>query len=306
MFTTLLMKEIRETIITGKFLIATVLCLILIPLGMYVTTQEYRQRISDYRHAVQLYQQRSEGKVGSMFKAEGYRPPSPLSVFAVGLEPVLPNKAVTSESRDVFQESTAGVVKISNESVTQPVGGAFRENGLSLQCGIRAVHIRAPVYRLWHHRRARNGTLKLIASNPVPKWSILLAKITGNYLVFLLPFVVSFLTGLLILNLSGFFSMNASGVSQAILVISGCPSCFFSACSRSEGFVRFLQSFHDRDRLDAGHLVVFCAGHPETQSDGRPGDQAVESPQILASKIQDTREDLRKERLHRKTSYSSP
>ena len=49
MFLTLLFKEIQETIITGKFLVTTILCIVLIPLGMYVTLKEYEQRNADYR-----------------------------------------------------------------------------------------------------------------------------------------------------------------------------------------------------------------------------------------------------------------
>ena len=100
MFGTLLLKEIHETITTGKFVIAALMCLILIPLGMYVTLDDYQQRLEEYNSARQLYQQRSEGNVGSSFRAEGYRPPSPLSVFAVGLDPFLPNKATTSRAAD--------------------------------------------------------------------------------------------------------------------------------------------------------------------------------------------------------------
>ena len=301
MFTTLLMKEIRETIITGKFFIATVLCLILIPLGMYITTQEYRQYIHDYRHAVQLYQQRSEGKVGAMFKAEGYRPPSPLSVFAGGLEPVLPNKAVTSESRDVFQEATAGVVKISNESgMHNPLASLFGKMDYLFNVGF-VLSIFALLFTVSGITAEREmGTLKLIASNPVPKWSILLAKITGNYLVFLLPFVVAFLIGLLILNLSGVFSMNASGVSQAILVIFG-VSVLFLFCMFTFGMLVSVTSNHSMTAIVSMLViwVVFALIIPKLSPMVAQVIKPVESGQILASKIQDAREDLRKERLQR-------
>jgi hypothetical protein len=116
MLGTLILKEIHETIINKRFFVATLLCLILIPLGIYVTLKDYEQRHSDYIGTQQLYLQRSEGQIRATFNAVGYRPPSPLSVFAYGLEPFLPNKAVTSDSRYAFGESTQGMVEISNES----------------------------------------------------------------------------------------------------------------------------------------------------------------------------------------------
>ena len=96
MLVTLILKEIHETIINMRFLIATLLCLVLIPLGMYVSLREYEQRFADYQDAMNLYQDRSEGRVHADFAAEGYRPPSALSIFSVGLEFFLPNKVVTS------------------------------------------------------------------------------------------------------------------------------------------------------------------------------------------------------------------
>ena len=295
------MKEIRETIITGKFFIATVLCLILIPLGLYVTTQDYKQRINDYRHAVQLYQQRSEGQVGSMFKAEGYRPPSPLSVFAVGLEPFLPNKAVTSESRYAFQEALGGLVKISNESgLHNPLAALFGKMDYLFNVGfVLSIFVLLFTFSGITGEREM-GTLRLIASYPVPKWNILLAKITGNYLVFLLPFLVSFLAGLLILNLSCVFPMNAAGTPQVILVIFG-VTVLFLFCMFTFGTLLSVSTNHSITAIVSMLFiwVVFVLIIPKLSPMIAQIIKPVESDQILASKIQNAREDLRKEQLKR-------
>jgi ABC-type transport system involved in multi-copper enzyme maturation permease subunit len=299
MFATLLMKEIRETVITGKFIIATVLCLILIPLGMYVTTQEYSQSINDYRQAVKLYQQRSEGKVYARFKAEGYRPPSPLSVFAVGLEPVLPNKAVTSESRYASQEPMAGVVKISNESgLHNPLAALFGKMDYLFNVGF-VLSIFALLFTFSCITGEREmGTLKLISSNPVPQWNILLAKIIGNYLVFFLPFLVSFLAALLILNFSGIFSMNAAGVFHAILIIFG-VTVLFLFCMFTFGVLLSVFSRHSMTAIVLMLViwVVFALVIPKLSPMVAQIIKPVESAQILSSKIQNVREDLRNEQL---------
>jgi ABC-type transport system involved in multi-copper enzyme maturation permease subunit len=296
MFTTLLVKEIRETIVTGRFFIAAVLCLILIPTGMYVTTQEYRQNIRDYRQSVQMYQQRSEGKVRALFKAEGYRPPSPLSVFASGLETVLPNKAVTSESRSVFLENHSGMVKISNESGTRnPVAALFGKMDFLFNVGF-VLSIFAMLFTVTGITGEREmGTLKLIASNPVPKWSILAAKIAGNYLVFLLPFVVAFLTGLLILNLSGVFSLKASGVIPAVLIIL-LISILFLFCMFTFGTLLSVFSDHSMTAIVSMLViwVVFALVIPKLSPMIAQVIKPVESSQILESTIQNARDDLRK------------
>ncbi len=102
MLKTIIKKEILEAIFSLRFLIATLLCFVLIPLGMYVNMKEYEQRLADYQEAVRLYQQRSEGNIPWDFQAEGYRPPSVLSIFSVGLEYFFPNKIVTSRGGAFF------------------------------------------------------------------------------------------------------------------------------------------------------------------------------------------------------------
>ena len=125
MLSTLILKEIHETIINMRFLVATLLCLVLVPLGIYVTLNDYEQRLSDYRNASELYQDRSEGQISGTFKAEGFRPPSPLSVFAEGLGLSLPNKAITSRRGGAFHDrsSIEGIVDISyNTKPKNPLG----------------------------------------------------------------------------------------------------------------------------------------------------------------------------------------
>lgn len=80
MFFTLMPKEIHETIITYRFLIALFLCLILIPLAMYVSLKDYEKRNEEYQNSMRLYQQKSEGRINPEFQAEGFCPPSRLTV----------------------------------------------------------------------------------------------------------------------------------------------------------------------------------------------------------------------------------
>ena len=109
MFTTLLTKEIQETIQTYRFLIATLLCVVLVPLGMYVTMKNYEQRLSDYRDNDNIYHQRAEGRLYYSFQGEGYRPPSQLSVFSVGLEYYMPSKALTSREDRITLVNDQGI-----------------------------------------------------------------------------------------------------------------------------------------------------------------------------------------------------
>ena len=211
MLKTLIKKEITETILDLRFVIATLLCVVLIPLGMYVSLKEYEQRLQTYQTSIQQYQERSRDAIGYEFKAEGYRPPSPLSVFASGLKDILNLKVTATNSGNPQIES--------------------QTEGTNLQAAlfgrIDFVYIVSTVLSLLAFiftfsavtSEKETGTLRQMLSNSVPRSCIILSKILGNYLVFLAPFILSLLLGLLILNASTSFTLLSQGVFPAIVII---------------------------------------------------------------------------------------
>ncbi|MFC1537815.1 ABC transporter permease [Candidatus Latescibacterota bacterium] len=212
MLGTLILKEIHETIINLRFLIAALLCLILIPLGMYVSLKDYERSFEGYQTSMRLYQERTEGRIQpTNFEAEGYRPPSFLSIFASGLENYLPDKVITSSD---------GQFRVVNESGI--------DNPRSLISGkidfyfivSFVLSILALIFTFNSISGEReNGTLKLIISNSTPRWKIIIAKLIGNYTVFLAPLVVSLILMLLIVDLSSVVSVFSAELFPKILVI---------------------------------------------------------------------------------------
>ena len=101
MLKTLIRKEITETILDLRFWIVTALFLILIPLGTYISRKDYEKRLDDYHRTKEMYQQSNTKRLKPFdfnLLMEGYRPPSPLSIFACGIEPFMPDKVLTSRS----------------------------------------------------------------------------------------------------------------------------------------------------------------------------------------------------------------
>lgn len=211
MILTIIKKEILEAVQSFRFLIATLLCLFLIPLGMYVNLKEYEKRLADYQESVRLYEERSKGNIGSDFSAEGYRPPSVLSIFSVGLEYFLPNKIVTSRN---------GNVRTSNEQgINNPQSLLFGKVDLLFNVSY-VISLLALIFTFSTITGEKeDGTFRLIMSNPVPRWQILVAKMAGNYLVLLVPFSLSVLIALLILAASGTVPVFSSGVLPSVLAI---------------------------------------------------------------------------------------
>jgi ABC-type transport system involved in multi-copper enzyme maturation permease subunit len=96
MFRILFTKEILENFTSRRFFIILALCVILIPLGAYVSTRDYQSRLHSYQESVRLYEESHKWVSDVLYKgAAGFRPPSPLSFLSLGLEIVLPNVAET-------------------------------------------------------------------------------------------------------------------------------------------------------------------------------------------------------------------
>ena len=211
MFATIIRKEILDAMKSFRFLIAVLLCMILIPLGMYVNLREYQQRQADYQEAVRLYQQRSNGNIDMDFPAEGYRPPSVLSIFSVGLEYFLPNKVVTARN---------GVLHLSNDQgINNPQSLLFGKVDLLFNVSF-VISLLALIFTFnLIAGEKEEGTFRLVMANPVPRWKILLGKIVGNYVVLLVPFLIAILLSLVVLSLSGLVSFFSSIILPSFLVI---------------------------------------------------------------------------------------
>jgi ABC-type transport system involved in multi-copper enzyme maturation permease subunit len=197
----LIKKEIIETILDLRFVVATLLCIVLIPLGIYVSVKDYEQRLGDYNTAIQQYEQRARGDryEGGHFRAEGYRPPSPLSVFSRGLKDKINMRVKTQVDgnyliENISQDDNLQAVLFGKIDFTFIVSTVL--SLLALVFTFRTVT-----------GEKENGTLRLIVAGSVPRWKVIFSKILGNYIVFLIPFLLSFLVSLLVLNSSDVFPL---------------------------------------------------------------------------------------------------
>lgn len=211
MLKTLIKKEITETILDLRFTIVILLCIVLIPLGMYVSRKDYEQRLEDYQGAKQIYEEHYGKRVGYHLNAEGYRPPSLLSVFALGLEHFIPDKAVTSNE---------GILRTSKESgISNPQSVLFGRADLLFNVSF-VVSLAVLIFTFNSiSGEKETGTLRLMISNSIPRTQVLLSKIVGSYITILIPFVLSLLIALIILDASPDVSILSSQLYPAFLVM---------------------------------------------------------------------------------------
>ena len=200
MLMTLIQKEIMHHILSVRFVALLVMCLLLVPLTLSTNYRNYRQNLVDYQEAVKLANIEEtmmspgmpldpELEVSKLFLK-----PTPLSVFANGLADALPS-----------------YLGMTRNGITQ--GAPVLVSSLSYLLGhLDFLFVVGTVFSLLAllftfdavagEREA--GTLRITLANSLPRDLFLWSKLIGGYVVFVVPFLVSLLFGLLILVWQGF------------------------------------------------------------------------------------------------------
>ena len=200
MLMTLIQKEIMHHILSVRFVALLLMCALLIPLTLSINYRRYSQNVTDYQESVK--RTRTEAKENppnasdpNVEVSKFFLKPTPLSVFANGLEEALPT--YLGMTRNGVRQGSAGVSQASvayalgNLDFLFIVGTVF--SLLALLFTFDAVA---------GEREA--GTLRINLSNPLPRDVFLWSKLIGGYIVFVVPFLVSCLLGLLLIVWQGF------------------------------------------------------------------------------------------------------
>ncbi len=211
MLMTLIQKEMMHHILSVRFVALLLMCLLLIPLTFSISYRRYSQNLTDYQESVN--RSRAETKENppnaqnpNIEVSKLFLKPTPLSVFANGLEEVLPTylgmtrNGIRTGSTALAQAPLAYV--LGNLDFLFIVGTVF--SLLALLFTFDAVA---------GEREA--GTLRINLSNSLPRDVFLWSKLIGGYVVFVVPFLVSFLLGLLILVGQG-FPLGEFGVAAPV------------------------------------------------------------------------------------------
>ena len=200
MLMTLIQKEIMHHILSVRFIALLLMCALLIPLTLSINYRRYNQNLTDYQESVK--RARTEAKENppnaqdpNTEVSKFFLKPTPLSVFANGIEEALPT--YLGMTRNGVRQGSAGISQASvayalgNLDFLFIVGTVF--SLLALLFTFDAVA---------GEREA--GTLRINLSNSLPRDVFLWSKLIGGYIVFVVPFLVSFLLGLLLIVWQGF------------------------------------------------------------------------------------------------------
>ena len=216
MFLTLIQKEMMHHILSVRFVALLVMCLLLIPLTLSINYRNYQQDLVDYQEAVKLanIEEKTvnpkaplepEIEVSKLFLK-----PTPLSVFAKGLGDSLPS---------YFGMTRNGITQGPPSTFSAPLSQLLGHLDFLFVVGT-VFSLLALLFTFDAVAGEREaGTIRITLSNSVPRDLFLWSKLIGGYLVFVVPFLVSFLFGLLLLVWQG-FPLGESDIFPRVLSLT--------------------------------------------------------------------------------------
>jgi ABC-type transport system involved in multi-copper enzyme maturation permease subunit len=208
LFKNLVVKELLLSVTEFKFAVYAVLCVFLLVGSYFILQKEYEDKYANHTKLVTLFYQKAldeDRYTGLTNKGVKFSlPPPVLQVWCVGTETQY--SAFVNIAVSVWRAAAHPFVR--TEESVNPALTFFPVVDLSL---IVTFVLSLMVFIFSHnvvsHEREQ-GTLKLLLSYPVTRSRIILAKLTGGYMVILLPVLFSFLVCLLIAGLSPFFRLS--------------------------------------------------------------------------------------------------
>ena len=188
-------KEILTSMKTVRFVVAMMVCCVLLPMSVWVLSTDYLHEVEDYQSRVGLEDRREAGK---NYQIGVNRPVPPLSPLFRG---VVSESANTIELRYMIAWNRPVA-----SAVQSPTHDIFPTVDLTFIIGM-VLSAMALIFSYDAVSGEKDkATLRLVMSNSIPRYQVVLGKWLGLSAVLLIPLLAGLLLSLMI-----FFSI--SGVS---------------------------------------------------------------------------------------------
>jgi hypothetical protein len=202
----LIKKEILDHLMSLRFAIACMLCLVVILCSVFVRSQDFLQVLDDARQEADMGRQRLRdyrrpwdlGWDGEPVPI--LRRPNPLKVFVRGM---------SDTNGGVVNVSTGRRIEPAFEGLTNPAKPLFPTIDLVMFVGL-IMSLMALVfgYDAICGEKQR-GTLRLMLSYSVPRDRVVIAKWIGGYVTLIVPFLLTALAGAVLVHAHPAMSLRA-------------------------------------------------------------------------------------------------
>ncbi|HSQ78962.1 MAG TPA: ABC transporter permease subunit [Candidatus Bathyarchaeia archaeon] len=195
-----------------------------IPLGFYVSQKDYEARRQAYDQTVRDYDQ-SRKTVVDFIRNGGaaFRPPSPLGLLSHGLESVLPSSV---ETRGYISDQGAEVQFNNARRIENPFTALFGRLDLAFMVStVLAVLVMIFTFNAVAGEKERR-TLAQVMANPVPRATILTAKMAAASSLLAAAFLAGTAAGGLLTTALGLGPFGEAGTSGPFLIAIGVSLVF--------------------------------------------------------------------------------
>jgi ABC-type transport system involved in multi-copper enzyme maturation permease subunit len=217
-------KELRENVQNYRFLLALVLCVVVIPLGFYVSQKDYAQRRQAYDQTTQDYDQ-SHKLMVDLIRNGGaaFRPPSPLGLLSDGIESILPSAV---ETRGYISDQGAQVQFNNTRRIENPFTALFGRLDLAFMVStVLAVLVMIFTFNAVAGEKERR-TLAQVMANSVPRATVITAKMAAASSLLAAAFLAGTATGALLTTAMGLGPFGQAGTWGPFLIGIGVALVF--------------------------------------------------------------------------------
>ena len=197
MFLILFRRELLANLMTLRFFVVVVTCLVLVIVSTLVLLQDYQHRLGAYNTAASTHREDiTDSMTYSQLRLYVDRPPNPLSIFNRGLDKRLGNTI------HVHHQYVPTLLDAKHHGMDNPFLDLF--SGMDLvfifQVVLSLLALLFAYDAIAGEREAH--TLRLMATNPVPRSLILLAKYASAMVCLTVSLIISVLLALFLLTSS--------------------------------------------------------------------------------------------------------
>ena len=207
-------REFVSNVLTSRFMIGFVVCLISTAAAVYVQVADYEKRLAAYHVAVQEYQEEARTwDLYSRINPKAHRKPNPLSIFNVGMEKSGADMVSIKLATPIWEK----------EAQKQGSDNPFLSIFLSVDVTFVFKIVLSALAILFAYNtisgEREDGTLKLVLSNPVSRDALVLGKYLGGMLSLLPIIVISFVVGVVIASASPATTFNAGDLLRLVMIL---------------------------------------------------------------------------------------
>ena len=210
----IIQREFVSNVLTSRFMIGFVVCLISTAAAVFVQVEDYEKRLSAYHVAIQEHQEETRTwGLYSQVNPKAHRKPNPLSIFNVG----------TEKSGADRVSIRLGIPIWEKEAQKQGSDNPFLSIFLAIDVIFIFKIVLSALAILFAYNtisgEREDGTLRLVLANPISRDALVLGKYLGGMLSLFPIVVISFIVGLVIASASPATTFNVGDLLRLVMIL---------------------------------------------------------------------------------------